>query len=416
MTKKHSKDKESSAKGIKICFTNIVKNESKIIQRMLERILLIVDYINICDTGSTDNTIDLIHEFLKDKNIPYKINNHEWKDFTTNRNLSLTSGKKNFPDADFLFTIDADMILQIDDNFDKNKHMSIDHHGYTIEQYNSDTSYQNLRFFNTRCDWVYKGRTHEVQHCKTHNTSQCPRLTQVRIHDIGDGGCKDDKFVRDKKLLLEDMREDPTNTRTYYYLGQTLQCLGEYDYAIKILDKRIQMRGWSEEVFMACLLKARCYKSKGEIEKALQIYLESYNLRPERLEGIYEYAQIIIDSKDKIIEKEEEKVIDNIKYMSLFGILQQALKTENSKNDLLFVSKVPHTWGIHYQMSIICFYLQKYDMGIHHSFKALRYDNLPEPPRRKLLENLNNYYFKVMNLENFSVQYKEIETDERKKN
>lgn len=55
-------------------------------------------------------------------------------------------------------------------------------------------------------------------------------------------------------------------------------------------------------------------------------------------------------------------------------------------------------------------------MGIHHSFKALRCDNLPEPPRKKLLENLNNYYFKVMNLENFSVQYKEIETDERKKN
>ena len=395
--------------GIKICFTNIIKNESKIIIRMLERLLSFsnfVDFINICDTGSTDNTIELIHNFMKDKNIPYKINNHDWLDFTTNRNLSLVSAKKNFPKANFLFTIDADMILEVDDTFDKNKHMRLEDHGYTIEQYNDATRYQNLRFFNTSCEWIYKGRTHEVQHCKTHNTSFCPSLSHVKIHDIGDGGCKDDKYIRDKKLLLEDLREDPTNARTYYYLGQTLHCLKEYDFAIKILDKRIEMRGWVEEVFMACLLKARCYKDKGEMEKALHYYLESYNIRPERLEGIHEYSEIILKSKEKIIDGDREKEIDNTKYMVLYAILQQALKTHNSKNDLLFVSKVPHTWGIHYNLSIVCYYLNKYDMGLLHCFKTLEYDNLPKSNKKRVIENIKLYQ-KSKNIENIDVCYKE---------
>lgn len=41
------------------------KNESKIITRLLESVLPIIDYYCICDTGSTDNTIELIETFLE---------------------------------------------------------------------------------------------------------------------------------------------------------------------------------------------------------------------------------------------------------------------------------------------------------------------------------------------------------------
>ena len=41
----------------------IVKNESKIIKRLLETVLPLIDTYCICDTGSTDNTIDTIQTF-----------------------------------------------------------------------------------------------------------------------------------------------------------------------------------------------------------------------------------------------------------------------------------------------------------------------------------------------------------------
>ena len=57
----------------KICLNMIVKNESTIIIRLLESVTPLIDSYCICDTGSTDNTITLIKEYCKSKNITGKI-------------------------------------------------------------------------------------------------------------------------------------------------------------------------------------------------------------------------------------------------------------------------------------------------------------------------------------------------------
>ena len=43
----------------------IVKNESKIITRCLDQVKEIVDCICICDTGSEDNTVEIIEDFCR---------------------------------------------------------------------------------------------------------------------------------------------------------------------------------------------------------------------------------------------------------------------------------------------------------------------------------------------------------------
>ena len=40
-----------------LCLNMIVKNESKIITRLFDSVLQIIDSYCICDTGSNDNTI-----------------------------------------------------------------------------------------------------------------------------------------------------------------------------------------------------------------------------------------------------------------------------------------------------------------------------------------------------------------------
>ena len=56
-----------------LCLNSIVKNESKIITRMLSSVVDIIDTYCICDTGSTDNTIEIITEFFDSRNIKGKI-------------------------------------------------------------------------------------------------------------------------------------------------------------------------------------------------------------------------------------------------------------------------------------------------------------------------------------------------------
>ena len=56
-----------------LCLNMIVKNESKIIERLLSSVLPIIDSYCICDTGSTDNTIEIIENFFKKHNKTGKI-------------------------------------------------------------------------------------------------------------------------------------------------------------------------------------------------------------------------------------------------------------------------------------------------------------------------------------------------------
>jgi glycosyltransferase involved in cell wall biosynthesis len=50
-----------------LCLNMIVKNESKIITRLFDSVLSIIDCYCICDTGSTDNTVEIITTYFKKK-------------------------------------------------------------------------------------------------------------------------------------------------------------------------------------------------------------------------------------------------------------------------------------------------------------------------------------------------------------
>ena len=72
----------------RIVFLTMVKNESKIIQRCLESAANFVDAFVICDTGSTDNTIELAQSFIEKTGKTGVIAKHEWRNFGHNRTLS----------------------------------------------------------------------------------------------------------------------------------------------------------------------------------------------------------------------------------------------------------------------------------------------------------------------------------------
>ena len=102
---------------VTLCLNMIVKNESKVILRALKSVINIIDCFVICDTGSTDNTIDIIKEFFKGSNVSGILKTSSFIDFEQSRNeaLGLCS---NF--GDYILLMDADMVLKIG-TFDKNK-------------------------------------------------------------------------------------------------------------------------------------------------------------------------------------------------------------------------------------------------------------------------------------------------------
>ena len=71
----------------KLCLNMIVKNESHIIEEKLNKLLnkISFDYYVICDTGSDDNTKEIIKSFFDKRGLKGEIFDHKWSDFGTNR-------------------------------------------------------------------------------------------------------------------------------------------------------------------------------------------------------------------------------------------------------------------------------------------------------------------------------------------
>ena len=98
----------------------IVKNESKIITRLFDSVLNIIDSYLICDTGSTDNTPSVINQYFQSRGIPGKVIVEPFKNFEYNRTFALNAcqGQANI---DYILLLDADMILEKGAEFDATK-------------------------------------------------------------------------------------------------------------------------------------------------------------------------------------------------------------------------------------------------------------------------------------------------------
>src|SRR4051812_2036165 len=85
----------------------IVRDEEAVIARCLESARPFIDAAMIVDTGSTDRTVSLICEAVKD--MPGELLERPWVDFGTNRTelLQLARGT-----ADYLLLLDADMTVE----------------------------------------------------------------------------------------------------------------------------------------------------------------------------------------------------------------------------------------------------------------------------------------------------------------
>ena len=140
---------------ITICLNMIVKNESKIITRLFDSVLPIIDTYCICDTGSTDDTKKVITDYFDEKKIAGTIFDCSFHNFGYNRTVALYEAKNT---ATYLLLIDADMKLDIKSDFNK-QNLTAD--VYSIQQGSNTFKYFNTRLVKSSLDIKCVGPTHE---------------------------------------------------------------------------------------------------------------------------------------------------------------------------------------------------------------------------------------------------------------
>lgn len=281
-----------------ICLIMIVKNESHIICRLLDSLVTIIDYISIVDTGSTDNTEELVRSWAAERNIPCHIEHKKFVNFAVNRSHSFTVARRAFPQADYGLLSDADFKWEVN-NFSK-RGLTAD--CYHVLQYNNYIRYYNLRLLKMTQDWVCEGVTHEYWKSNHKNWKTDKIHDTLVINDIGDGGAKDDKYERDERLLKDAIAKGKTShgllTRYHFYLAQTYFHQNMYREAIEWYLKRSTMGGFDEEVYYSYYVIGECYQYLTEYDKAEQYYLKAHHHRPTRAECLWRLAKMLIDLKN----------------------------------------------------------------------------------------------------------------------
>jgi tetratricopeptide (TPR) repeat protein len=317
----------------------IVKNESNIITRLFDSVIDIIDTYCICDTGSTDNTVNVIQEYFDNKKIKGKIVLEPFQNFEYNRNVALQSC---IGMADFVLLLDADMQLKVN-NFDKSLLNNYDH--FLVFQGNDIFFYQNLRILRNNGLYKYKGVTHEYVNTPHNSRSAVLSRDMFFINDIGDGGCKQNKFERDVQLLKDGILKEPNNDRYHFYLANSYFDLNKFEEAIVTYKKRIEFGGWNEEVWFSYYKIGLAYMNIGEVEKAIHIWMDGFQYYQDRLEGIYEIIKYYrINSKH---------ILANIYY----DIAKKILDKNLNRDGYLFLQNDVYTDKIYYEYTIIAYYL-----------------------------------------------------------
>jgi tetratricopeptide (TPR) repeat protein len=355
----------------------IVKNEGAVIARLLESVAPWIDSYCICDTGSTDSTVDIIREFFSSRDISGVILHEAFQDFGYNRTHALEACYKL--SADYLLLLDADMVFWVNPEITKSQFKSMVSAADThyVFQGSNTFDYKNLRIIRNRIDAVYCGVTHEYLDIPGVINNLVFHKTDVFIQDIGDGGSKSDKFERDIALLKRGLEQKPNHSRYTFYLANSYRDSGQHENAIEQYKRRVEQGGWIEETWSSYYNIGMCYKRKGEPEKALYWWMQAFQFYPDRLENIYE-----------IIRHHRERGDNKLANM-FYQAAKPILESKRVKPlDHLFLKRDVYDYLIDYEYTIFGYYCgaDRAELAAI-SMRVLSHDSVPDSIRKTVLSN-----------------------------
>jgi hypothetical protein len=290
----------------------IVKNSGEILRKCLKENKKYIDQWTIVDTGSTDNTCDIIKEELKD--VPGNLYFSEFVDFSQARNksLELSSGS-----CKYIIVLDDSYYIHGGIELRKILKNSNDRaFRIKIGKLNNKSvidDYYSTRIIKTSENLRYVDRIHEYIYVydATNITNK-----NIFLDDMVSESHKErsmERYKKDIELLKLDMIDGSNKPKTLYYLARTTYLLKKYNESLEYYKKLQELNEIHVEYIFVGYYEHACLNyhltnDKIEFKKEL-LKIVMKPMFSHRAEPMFKLAVIFKDEGNII---KAEKFIDSI--------------------------------------------------------------------------------------------------------
>ena len=254
-----------------IASITVSSNRSSIIVDAIKSIIDLVDIVLIVDLGITDNTLEIVKELAGNKF------------FVVKESINGTMADWHNAGLAEAYRLGADWAIMLDTD------ERILHNGVDIitELINSKTGvlavfentgkYAKERFFKLPADAKFTNARHEKYIPK----NGIATLNKVRFLELPKvPELLHARLLADVVGLQKQIIDDPTETRWYYYLGNTYENLKQWHSAIRQYNHCANMNTQSYERAMVCFRAALCWIELGKREIAIAICAKGMGIFP----------------------------------------------------------------------------------------------------------------------------------------
>jgi glycosyltransferase involved in cell wall biosynthesis len=251
-----------------ISLVMIVKDEEEILAKCLDSVKSVVDEYIIVDTGSTDNTKDIIRRYGPVYERPFT-------DFVESKNeaLKLATGK-------YILWMDADEILYQGHNVlreyaEEGKYNAV--YGVITEGPADNYSAVLQQYFRARLwkrdSFLFDGPgVHEVAVGSEPTNRDFRVLVRHEHLKSNKQSTAEARFLQYVDLLKKAIAEGTHIHRAWFYLGRTYRDLNRPLDAVSAYLTYLELPGntYKDEIWQANYDVACCYKSQGEYDQAVE--------------------------------------------------------------------------------------------------------------------------------------------------
>ena len=366
---------------IDLCLVMIVKNEEDTMERCLRAVSPFIKYWVIVDTGSTDNTKEVINKTMEELGIPGELHERPWVNFEVNRTESLELAKGK---CDYRWIIDADDTFHTENpSINPFAGLNKEPDCYQILYKLNSLQYHRAQIVRSDQKWVYKGVLHEYLHLEDkENITQSIVPNSYVIADISPlkrASSLEEKYSNDAKILEDALVKEPDNARYQFYLAQSYRDSEQLEKSVEAYQKRVDMGGWEEEVYYSMYMVAKIKEKMGTPDdEIISLYSKAWEYRPNRLECAFHVMR---------------KLRAQSRFLLSFAYGDVAIKTKGT-SDILFLETEIWQWRLLDEYALAAYYIGNPEVALEKTSAIVNsnfFNSILPEEKTRLMKNIEFY-------------------------